>query len=65
MSKVTDCPRCGGKAKVITSKDEVSYQAIQNEDLIKKIGQLKKAMEKYKNRSESLAKELASLKSKN
>ena len=43
---------------------EITYEVIQNEDPLKKIGQLKKAMEKFKAKAESLEKELQILKAR-
>ena len=62
MSQVAICPTCGSKSKVKEKDGKVSYQAIQNEEAIKKIGQLKKAMETFKEKAEALEKELNKLK---
>lgn len=64
MSKVAECPTCGGKSKIKEANGETTYQAIQDDELIKKVGQLKKAMQKFKEKAEALEKELAALKSK-
>ena len=64
MSQVALCPKCGGKSKIKEEDGVVSYQAIQDEEAIKKIGQLKKAMEKFKAKAEQLEKELEAIKSK-
>ncbi|WP_235293882.1 hypothetical protein [Portibacter lacus] len=64
MSQVSLCLTCGAKAKVKTSNGEVAFSAIQEEEVFKKVGQLKKAMEKFKAKAEALAIELAELKSK-
>ena len=53
MSQVANCPTCGSKSL---------YTAVQDEEAFKKIGQLKKAMEKFKAKSEALEKELNELK---
>ena len=63
MSKVATCPTCGSKAKIKEKDNHVSYQAVQDEEAFKKIGQLKKAMQKFKEKAELLEKELAILKS--
>lgn len=62
MSKVINCPSCNGKAKIIQQNEKTIYQAIQNEDLIKKVGQLKKALQKFKEKSERLEEELKEFK---
>ena len=62
MSDVRTCPTCGAKAKYEEKNGEVSYSAIQDEEALKKIGQMKKAMEKFKNKAEALEKELQKLK---
>jgi DNA-directed RNA polymerase subunit RPC12/RpoP len=63
MSQVALCPTCGSKSKVKEKDSVVIYQAVQDEEAFKKIGQLKKAMMKYKEMAEQLEKELAALKS--
>lgn len=63
MSQVALCPTCGSKSKVKERDGMVIYQAVQDEEAFKKIGQLKKAMMKYKKMAEQLEKELAALKS--
>lgn len=63
MSQVALCPTCGSKSKVKERDGVVIYQAVQDEEAFKKIGQLKKAMMKYKKMAEQLEKELAALKS--
>lgn len=63
MSQVALCPTCGSKSKVKERDGVVIYQAVQDEEAFKKIGQLKKAMMKYKEKAEQLEKELAALKS--
>ncbi|SOE19703.1 hypothetical protein SAMN06298216_0207 [Spirosomataceae bacterium TFI 002] len=45
MSLVSSCPTCGSKSKVKDTKGELSYEAIQDEEALKKVGQLKKASE--------------------
>lgn len=64
MSQVANCPSCGGKSKIKGKEGEIIYQAVQDEEVFKKIGQLKKAMEKFKTKAETLEKELELLKSK-
>ena len=61
MSQVSLCPTCGSKSKIKEKDGVVSYQAIQDEEAFKKVGQLKKAMMKYKEKSEALEKELKAL----
>lgn len=62
MSQVAICPTCGSKSKVKEKEGQVSYQAVQDEEAFTKIGQLKKAMEKFKTKAEQLEKELIELK---
>ena len=62
MSQVAICPTCGSKSKIKERNGEVFYQAVQDEEAFKKVGQLKKAMEKFKARAEALEKELETLK---
>lgn len=64
MSTVATCPVCNSKAAVNEKDGAITYKAIQDEDALKKIGQLKKAMEKFKTRAEELEKELQELKLK-
>ena len=64
MSKVAICPNCGSKSKIKEKDGAISYQAIQDDEAFKKIGQLKKAMEKYKIKAEALEKELHLIKYK-
>ena len=47
MSQVASCPTCGSKSKIKEIKGETTYQALQDEAVLKKVGQLKKAMEKF------------------
>lgn len=65
MSDVRTCPTCGAKAKYKEKNSKINYSAIQDEEALKKIGQMKKAMEKFKNKAEALEKELQKLKSDN
>ena len=64
MSQVATCPTCGSKSKVKEMEGVVSYQAVQDEEAFKKIGQMKKAMEKFKKKAEELEQELEALKLK-
>ncbi|WP_343329960.1 hypothetical protein [Polaribacter staleyi] len=64
MSQVSTCPTCGSKSKIKEKQGIVTYQAVQDDEAFKKIGQLKKAMEKFKEKAEALEKELDLLKSK-
>ena len=63
MSAVENCPTCGGKAKIKETNEKTTYQAIQEDELLKKVGQLKKAMQKFKEKADKLEKELTELKS--
>tara|TARA_R110002049_G_scaffold2214_5_gene16000 strand:- start:1184 stop:1381 length:198 start_codon:yes stop_codon:yes gene_type:complete len=62
MSDVKTCPTCGAKAKYKVIGDRESFRGVQDEEAFKKIGQLKKAMEKFKAKAEALEKELETLK---
>lgn len=62
MSQVSICPTCGGKSKIKEQNGVVSYQAVQDEEAFMKIGQLKKAMEKFRAKAEKLEQELKGLK---
>ncbi len=62
MSKIAICPNCGSKSQIKDKNGETIYQAVQDEDAFKKIGQMKKAMEKFKAKAEKLEAELATLK---
>ncbi|WP_289062958.1 hypothetical protein [uncultured Zobellia sp.] len=64
MSQVATCPTCGSKSRVKEKEGVVSYQAVQDEEAFKKIGQMKKAMEKFKKKAEELEQELEALKLK-
>lgn len=58
MSKVALCPTCGSKAKIKETGESVTYETLQDDLLIKKVEQLKKAMQKYKEKTEQLKKQL-------
>lgn len=62
MSQVASCPTCGGKSKIKEISGVTTYQALQDEELLKKVGQLKNAMQKFKEKAEALEKELEELK---
>ncbi len=64
MSQVANCPTCGGKSKIKQTNRETTYQAIQDDELLKKVGQMKKAMQKFKEKAEALEIELDELKNK-
>ncbi|MBU3025677.1 hypothetical protein Q4603_06040 [Zobellia galactanivorans] len=64
MSQVAICPTCGSKSKIKEKEGVVTYQAVQDEEAFKKIGQMKKAMEKFKAKADNLEKELEALKAK-
>lgn len=62
MSTVAICPTCGSKSKIKEKDGELVYTAVQDEEAFKKIGQMKKAMEKFRAKAEELEKELAKYK---
>ena len=62
MSTIAKCPTCGSTSSIKEKEGITTYQAIQDEDALKKIGQLKKAMEKFKLKAEELELEVATLK---
>ncbi|MCL7764699.1 hypothetical protein MPF19_14840 [Polaribacter sp. Z014] len=62
MSQVGICPTCGSKSKIKEKEGNTIYTAVQDDEAFKKIGQMKKAMEKFKLKAETLEKELAALK---
>ncbi|SFW60440.1 hypothetical protein [Cellulophaga fucicola] len=62
MSKVAKCPTCGSNSKIKEIDGKISYEAVQDDEAFKKIGQLKKAMEKFKAKAEQLQEELEILK---
>ncbi|WP_340156697.1 hypothetical protein [uncultured Winogradskyella sp.] len=64
MSDIKICPTCGAKAKYKVKDGKETFSAVQDEDAFKKVGQLKKAMQKFKEKAEALEKELEELKSK-
>lgn len=64
MSDVRICPTCGAKAKYKIKDEKETFTAIQDEEAFKKVGQMKKAMEKFKIKAENLEKELQELKLK-
>ncbi len=64
MSTVAFCPTCGSKSRIKEKNGETTYAAVQDDEAFKKIGQLKKAMEKFKTKAEGLEKELEALKAK-
>lgn len=57
MSQVSICPTCGGKSKIKETNGGITYEALQNEAVLKKVSQLKKAMETFKAKAEKLEKE--------
>lgn len=61
MSAITICPTCGGKSKVKNVKGTISYQAMQDEEAFQKIQQLKKAMQKWKDKAENLEQRLTDM----
>jgi len=62
MSDVKICPTCGAKAKFTIKERLETFTAVQDEDAFKKIGQLKKAMQKFKDKADAFEKEIAELK---
>ncbi|WP_179316911.1 hypothetical protein [Winogradskyella undariae] len=64
MSDIAKCPTCGSYSKMKEKEGETTYQAVQDEEALKKVGQMKKALEKFKTKAEQLEKELEALKSK-
>lgn len=62
MSQVSNCPTCGGKSKIKETKGVIFYHAIQDDEVFKKVSQLKKAMETFKAKAAKLEKELETLK---
>ncbi|WP_434036300.1 hypothetical protein [Formosa sp. 4Alg 33] len=61
MSTVANCPTCGGKSVIKEANGQTTYVALQDDELIKKVGQLKKAMQKFKDKAEALEQELDTL----
>lgn len=62
MSDVRVCPTCGGKAKYKEKDGNISYSKVEDEEAFKKIAQLKKAMNKFKEKAEALQEEVNLLK---
>ena len=62
MSQVSNCPTCAGKSKIKETNRAIVYLSLQDDELIKKVSQLKKAMETFKAKAEKLEKELETLK---
>lgn len=62
MSLIETCPTCGSKSKIKEVNGTKTYEALQDEEVLKKVGQLKKAMEKFKTKAEALEKEIEQLK---
>lgn len=62
MSQVANCPKCGSTSKIRVKNEQIVYQAIQDKEVFKKVAQLKKAMEQFKEKAESLERELEALK---
>lgn len=65
MSTVANCPTCGGKSKIKETEVGTTYKAIQDDELLKKVNQLKNAMQKYKEKAEALEKQLQEINAKN
>ncbi|AZQ63758.1 hypothetical protein EI427_16460 [Flammeovirga pectinis] len=64
MSKVQSCPTCGGTSKIKDNDGVIQYESLQSSELEQKIVKLKKAMMKFKEKSEALEEELKQLKAK-
>ena len=58
MSQVATCPKCGSKSKSKEKEGVTIYEAVQDQEAFKKIYQLKKAMQKFKEKAEKLEMEL-------
>ena len=56
MSNVATCPTCGSKAKIKATGESVTYETLQDDQLIEKVEQLKKAMQNYKEKAEQIEK---------
>lgn len=65
MSQVKNCPTCGSKSRTKEQEGRTVYEAVQDEEAFKKISQLKKAMQMFKEKAERLEKELEEIKSIN
>lgn len=61
MSNVVNCPTCGAKAKMREKDGLVTYVGLTDEEKSKKIFQLKKAMNKFKEKARSLEMQLERL----
>lgn len=64
MSEVTTCPTCGSKSKIKKVNGETTLEAVQDDEALKKVGQMKNALQKFKEKAEALEKELNELKAK-
>ena len=64
MSDVALCPSCNGKAKIKKDKSsgKIIYSAIEDEEAFQKIGKLKKALTKAREKVKVLEEELSVLK---
>lgn len=62
MSNIANCPTCGAKAKTREKEGSVLYEGVQDEEAFNKIKQLKKVMQKFKEKAEALENELKQLK---
>ncbi|MDE3743425.1 hypothetical protein [Maribacter polysaccharolyticus] len=58
MSNVATCPTCGSTSKIKETNEEITYETIQDDELIIKIDQLKKALRKCKVKAAQLEKQL-------
>ncbi|WP_339698256.1 hypothetical protein [uncultured Marixanthomonas sp.] len=63
MSDVRTCPTCGAKAKYKENEGDATYKGLQDDDLLAKVGQMKKALTTFKEKAERLEKENKLLKS--
>ena len=64
MSDMAICPTCGSKSKIKVTEGKTTLTALQDDELLTKVGQLKKAMQKFQEKAEALEKELEELKAK-
>jgi len=62
MSDIKSCPTCGAKAKYKVRDTVETFDAVQDDEVFKKVGQLKQVMQKFKQKAEALEKELETLK---
>ena len=61
MSQISSCPTCGSKSKTKVINAATTFETVQDEEAFKKVGQLKKALNKFKAKAEQLEAELSAL----